>query len=98
MPNAKTGTVTFDVAKAVAELKAGKIDFRVERAGIVHASVGKASFGPEKLVENLSVFFDTLIRLKPAAAKGTYLKGIAVSTTMGPGVRVDPTGIKEITR
>lgn len=96
MPNAKTGTVTFDVARAVRELKAGKIDFRVERAGIVHASMGKVSFGVDKLLENLASFFGTIIRLKPAGSKGTYLKSIAISTTMGPGIKVDPAYVKTI--
>ncbi len=95
MPNAKTGTVTFDLARAVKELKAGKIDFRVERAGIVHASIGKVSFGAPKLLENIRAFFETIMRLKPPAAKGTYLKGIALSTTMGPGIRVDPAVVKD---
>jgi large subunit ribosomal protein L1 len=98
MPNAKVGTVTFDVARAVSELKAGKIDFRVERAGIVHVSVGKVSFGADKLRENLAAFFDTIIRLKPASSKGTYLKGIALSTTMGPGIRIDPADLKAVSR
>jgi large subunit ribosomal protein L1 len=96
MPNVKLGTVTFDVAKAVKELKAGKIEFKVERAGIVHAPMGKVSFGPEKLKENIVAFMDTILRLKPAASKGTYLKGIALSTTMGPGIKVDPTRIKQL--
>ncbi|ROR01744.1 50S ribosomal protein L1 [Desulfosoma caldarium] len=96
MPNAKLGTVTFDVAKAVQEIKAGKVDFRVEKTGIVHAPMGKVSFGPEKLMQNISTFIDTLIRLKPAAAKGTYLRGIAISTTMGPGIRIDPLAVKTI--
>jgi len=96
MPNAKTGTVTFDVSKAVNELKAGKIDFRVEKAGIVHAPLGKVSFGTEKLVQNLSAFLETIIRLKPAASKGTYIKGIAVSTTMGPGIKVDTAQVKDL--
>lgn len=95
MPNAKTGTVTFDVAKAVSELKAGKIDFRVEKAGIIHAPVGKVSFGVEKLVQNISAFVETIMRLKPSSSKGTYLKGIAISTTMGPGIKIDTTAIKE---
>ncbi|PIF02837.1 MAG: 50S ribosomal protein L1 [Desulfococcus sp.] len=98
MPNAKTGTVTFDVARAVNELKAGKIDFRVEKAGIVHAPMGKKSFGPEKLVENIVAFLETVIRLKPAASKGTYMKSIAVSTTMGPGVRVDMGTIRDFVK
>ena len=91
MPNAKTGTVTFDISKAVNELKAGKIDFRVEKAGIIHAPLGKVSFGVDKLVENFTSFIDKVIRLKPVSAKGVYLKGIAVSTTMGPGIKIDTT-------
>lgn len=94
MPNAKTGTVTFDLEKAIQELKAGKIDFRVEKAGVVHAPVGKVSFGPEKLTENVKAFLDKVIALKPAASKGTYLKGISVSSTMGPGIKVDPMLVK----
>lgn len=96
MPNAKTGTVTFDIARAVNELKAGKIDFRVEKAGIVHAPMGKVSFGAEKLVQNLSAFFETIMRLKPASSKGIYLKTISVSTTMGPGIKVDPVFVKDL--
>ncbi len=94
MPNAKTGTVTFDVAKAVNELKAGKIDFRVEKAGIVHVPVGKVSFGPEKLVENIAAFIEMIVKLKPSSSKGTYMKSITLSTTMGPGVKVDVTSFK----
>ena len=96
MPNAKTGTVTFDVAKAVGELKAGKIDFRVEKAGIVHAPMGKVSFGVEKIVQNLAAFIETIVRLKPAASKGTYIKGISVSTTMGPGLKIDAALVKDL--
>jgi large subunit ribosomal protein L1 len=96
MPNAKTGTVTFDVGKAVSELKAGKIDFRVEKAGIVHAPMGKVSFGAEKIVENLAAFMETIVRIKPASAKGTYLKTIAVSTTMGPGIKIDSGFVKDL--
>jgi large subunit ribosomal protein L1 len=96
MPNAKTGTVTFDIAKAVNELKAGKIDFRVEKAGIVHAPLGKVSFGVDKLVENFTSFLDKLIRLKPVSSKGIYLKSIAISTTMGPGIKVDTVLAKDI--
>ncbi len=96
MPNAKTGTVTFDVAKAVTELKAGKIEFRVEKAGIVHAPMGKVSFGVEKLVQNISAFLESIVRLKPSTSKGIYLRGIAISTTMGPGVRVDTALVKDI--
>lgn len=94
MPNAKTGTVTFELAKAINEVKAGKIDFRVEKAGIVHVPVGKISFGAEKLLENVTVFLDKIVSLKPASSKGTYLKSISVSSTMGPGIKVDPLLIK----
>ncbi|MGM0393030.1 MAG: 50S ribosomal protein L1 [Thermodesulfobacteriota bacterium] len=94
MPNAKTGTVTFELDKAINELKAGKIDFRVEKAGVVHAPVGKVSFGPEKLAENVKAFLDKIVALKPAASKGTYLKSISISSTMGPGIKVDPMLIK----
>ena len=96
MPNAKVGTVTFDVARAVQELKAGKIDFRVEKAGIVHAPMGKVSFGVDKILQNLSAFIETLMRLKPAAAKGSYLRSIAVSTTMGPGIKIDTAFVKDL--
>jgi len=92
MPNPKTGTVTFDVARTVGELKAGKIDFRVEKAGIVHAPVGRMSFSEDQLAANISVLLDTLMRLKPASAKGTYMKSITVSGTMTPGVRIDAAG------
>jgi len=96
MPNAKTGTVTFDVDKAVKELKAGKIDFRVEKAGIVHVPVGKASFGPEKLQENITAFLETIIKLKPSTSKGTYVKTVTISTTMGLGVKVDTSFVKDL--
>ena len=96
MPNAKLGTVTFDVAKAVSEIKAGTIDFRVEKAGIVHAPMGKVSFGLNNLVENISAFMDTILRLKPPASKGTYLRSIAISTTMGPGIKIDPAYVKSL--
>ena len=96
MPNAKLGTVTFDVATAVKELKAGKIDFRVEKSGIVHAPMGKVSFGQEKLLQNIAAFFDVIQRLKPATAKGTYIKTICLSSTMGPGVKIDPALVKEL--
>jgi large subunit ribosomal protein L1 len=95
MPNAKTGTVTPDVAKAIEELKAGKIDFRVEKAGIVHAPMGKVSFGVEKISQNLAAFLETIMRLKPSSSKGTYLKTIAISTTMGPGIKIDPNLVKD---
>jgi large subunit ribosomal protein L1 len=96
MPNAKTGTVTFDVARAVNDLKAGKIDFRAEKAGIVHAPMGKVSFGAEKIVQNMAAFLDKIMRLNPASSKGTYLKGIAISTTMGPGVKIDSALVKDL--
>jgi len=96
MPNAKTGTVTFDIARAVKELKAGKIDFRVEKAGIIHAPMGKVPFGAEKIVENVAAFLETVIRLKPASSKGTYLKGISISTTMGPGIKIDTSTVKDL--
>jgi large subunit ribosomal protein L1 len=96
MPNPKTGTVTFDITKAVGELKAGKIDFRVEKAGIVHAPMGKVSFGAEKLMQNVTAFLETIVRLKPSASKGNYLRSIAVSTTMGPGVKIDTGSLKEL--
>ncbi|MEW6077031.1 MAG: 50S ribosomal protein L1 [Thermodesulfobacteriota bacterium] len=95
MPNAKTGTVTFDLARAIQELKAGKIDFRVDKAGIVHATFGKVSFGVDKLKENLAAFLKTIMALKPSASKGTYLKNLSVSTTMGPGVKLDTTLVKD---
>ena len=96
MPNPKVGTVTFDVATAVRELKAGKVEFRVEKAGIVHSPVGKISFGPDKLRENIQALLDAITKLKPASSKGTYLKGIALSSTMGPGVRVDPVDVRNV--
>jgi len=89
MPNPKSGTVTQDVAKAVKEVKAGKIEFRVDKAGILHASVGKADFEGKALVDNIHAFLNTVIRLRPATAKGTYVKSINLSSTMGPGVRID---------
>ena len=98
MPNAKTGTVTFDVARAVNELKAGKIDFRVEKAGIVHAPMGKVSFGAEKIVQNVVAFLETIMRLKPTSSKGTYLKTMAISTTMGPGIKIDTASIKDLVK
>jgi len=90
MPNPKTGTVTADVVNAIREIKAGKIEYRAEKAGIIHAPIGKASFDVEKLMENLETLIDALVRAKPAAAKGQYLRSIAVSSTMGPGVKVNP--------
>ncbi len=96
MPNAKLGTVTFDLAKVIKEIKAGKIDFRVEKSGIVHTPVGRVSFGVEKLMENIASFIETIVRLKPAASKGTYIRGIAISTTMGPGIKIDPANVKAL--
>ena len=98
MPNVKVGTVTFEVAKAVSDLKGGKVEFRVDRAGVVHAPVGKVSFGAEKLLQNLAAFMDTLVRLKPTTSKGTYMKGIRLSTTMGPGIPVDTSDVKNLVR
>ena len=88
MPNPKTGTVTFDVKQAIEQIQAGKVDFRVDKAGIIHASVGKASFSVEDLAENFKELMGVLVKMKPATAKGTYVKGISLSTTMGPGIRV----------
>jgi len=89
MPNPKVGTVTFDVAKAVSEVKAGKVDYRVDKAGVIHAPVGKISFGPQKLIENASAVLAAIVRSKPASAKGNYIQSVAVSSTMGPGVKID---------
>jgi large subunit ribosomal protein L1 len=96
MPNAKTGTVTFDLGRAIQELKAGKIDFRVEKSGIVHAPMGKVSFGAEKIIQNMAAFLEMIMRLKPSSSKGTYLKAIAISTTMGPGIKIDTAVVKDI--
>ena len=96
MPNPKVGTVTFDVGKVVKELKAGKVEFRVEKAGIVHTPVGKVSFGLDKLLDNVTALLETIVKLKPASSKGTYLKSISLSTTMGPGVNVDPLDIRNM--
>ena len=90
MPNPKAGTVTMDVARAVKELKAGKIEFRVDKSGIVHAAVGKKSFPAESLEQNLQTFMEAIVRAKPAAAKGHYIRSVTVSSTMGPGVPLDP--------
>jgi large subunit ribosomal protein L1 len=98
MPNAKLGTVTFDVAKAVTELKAGKIDFKVDKTGIIHASVGRVSFGADKLLKNAAFFLDTIFRLKPPSSKGTYIKSLTISTSMGPGIKIDTTNIRDFVR
>lgn len=97
MPNPKVGTVTFDVARAVQEVKAGKVEYRVEKAGIVHVPIGKASFGPEKLTENAAALVAALVRAKPAAAKGNYLRSVSIATTMGPGVMIDPNAARGAT-
>ena len=89
MPNPKSGTVTFDVTAAIKEIRAGKVEFRVDKAGIVHAPVGRASFDADKLVTNAKTFMETVVRMKPSSLKGVYVKGISVSTTMGPGIKVD---------
>ena len=96
MPNAKTGTVSFDIGKAVAELKAGKVEFKVDKAGVLHVPLGKRSFGPEKLLDNFRAVIDTVMRLKPSAAKGTYLQGMALATTMGPGIKVDTQSVRKL--
>jgi large subunit ribosomal protein L1 len=94
MPNPKAGTVTMDVARAVREIKAGKIEFRVDKSGNVHAPVGKVSFSKDQLAANVQAFMDTIVRAKPAAAKGTYIRSATVSSTMGPGVRLETAGFK----
>lgn len=91
MPNPKVGTVTTEVAKAVRETKAGRVEFRVERAGIIHAPIGRASFDADKLAENFQALLEVLVKLKPASTKGTYVKSVTVSSTMSPGVKIDPT-------
>jgi large subunit ribosomal protein L1 len=96
MPNPKVGTVTADVTRAVREAKAGKVEFRVEKAGIVHVPVGKASFDVKRLTDNVNAILDTVMRAKPATAKGTYLKGVSLSTTMGPGIRLDTAAISAL--
>src|SRR5690606_25129216 len=90
MPNPKSGTVTMDVGKAVNDIKAGKVEYRVDRAGIIHVPIGKASFDEQKLLENLQVLMAAVVRAKPAAARGTYLRSIALSSTMGPGIKINP--------
>lgn len=91
MPNPKSGTVTFDVAKAIEEIKAGKVEYRVDKTAIVHCPIGKKSFGTEKLKENFTALMEALVKAKPAAAKGQYLKSVSVSSTMGPGAKINPT-------
>ena len=90
MPNPKAGTVTMDVKKAIEELKAGKIEYRLDKTNIIHCPLGKASFGAEKLMENYTTLYDAVLKAKPAAAKGQYMKSIVISTTMGPGIKINP--------
>ena len=96
MPNPKVGTVTFDVGKAVKEIKAGKVEFRVEKAGIVHVPVGKASFGFDRLLENIKALLEVILRVKPPTSKGIYLRSITLSSTMGPGVKIDPLNVRNV--
>ena len=96
MPNPKVGTVTFDVAKAIKEIKAGKVEFRVEKAGIVHVPVGKISFGLDRLLENIRALLEVILRVKPPTSKGIYLRSITLSTTMGPGVKIDPLYVRNV--
>jgi large subunit ribosomal protein L1 len=96
MPNPRVGTVTFDVAKAVAEVKAGKVDYRVDKAGVIHARIGKVSFGDAKLAENAHALLNAIARAKPSSAKGNYVQSVAVSSTMGPGVKVDPGAARSV--
>ena len=98
MPNPKTGTVTVDIAKAVREIKAGKVEFRVDKTGIIHAPVGKSSFSSESLAENAHALVDSIVKAKPAAAKGKYLRSVTVSSTMGPGLRIDTTHIDVVVK
>ena len=98
MPNAKLGTVTFDVARVVKEIKGGKVDFKVDKAGVVHCMVGKKSFGPEKLKQNVLAFMEKIMQLKPSSAKGVYLKGVSLSTTMGIGVKIDTLELRTLTK
>jgi len=94
MPNPKAGTVSPNIAAAIRDIKAGKVEYRLDKTGIIHTIVGKASFGEEQLTENVSTLLDAIVRAKPAAAKGTYLKSITLTSTMGPGVKVDPNRVK----
>ena len=98
MPTPKTGTVTTEITKAIQEIKAGKIEFKVDKTGIVHSSIGRVSFGADKIMRNTAFFLDTILRLKPPSSKGTYLKGIAISTTMGPGMKVDTGCVRDLVR
>jgi len=98
MPNPKVGTVTFDIAKTVKEMKAGRVEFRVDKAGNLHVPVGKISFGKEKILGNINSLLETVIRLKPSSSKGTYIKGMAVCTTMSPGIKIDPIYARNLTK
>jgi large subunit ribosomal protein L1 len=98
MPNPKVGTVTFDIAKTVKEIKAGRVEFRVDKAGNLHIPVGKISFGKEKLLENVNSLLEAIVRLKPPSSKGTYVKGIAVCTTMSPGIKIDPAYVRNLSK
>jgi len=98
MPNPKVGTVTFDIAKTVKEMKAGRVEFRVDKAGNLHVPVGKISFGKEKILENINSLLETVIRLKPSSSKGTYIKGMAICTTMSPGIKIDPIYARNLTK
>ena len=98
MPNPKVGTVTFEVGKAVQDIKSGKVEFKVDKAGILHVSVGKVSFGQEKLRENILTLLDSVLRAKPPSSKGTYVKGLAISSTMGPGIKVDPLTVRNLVK
>ncbi|KAF5038902.1 50S ribosomal protein L1 [anaerobic digester metagenome] len=95
MPNPKSGTVTFDVAKAIQEIKAGKVEYRLDKTNIIHVPVGKKSFGTQKLVDNLKVVMEAIVKAKPAAAKGKYLKSVAIASTMGPGVKLNTTKLMD---
>jgi len=98
MPNAKLGTVTFDIARVVAETKKGKVDFKADKSGVIHALLGKRSFSADKLTENIITFIDRLVQLKPSTSKGIYLRAISLSTTMGPGVKVDPVQVRTLVK
>lgn len=95
MPNPKSGTVTFDITRAIADIKAGKVEYRVDKTSIVHVAVGKASFGTEKLADNFRTLMEAIVKAKPAAAKGTYLKSVTMTSTMGPGIKVNPLRVTE---
>jgi large subunit ribosomal protein L1 len=98
MPNAKLGTVTFDVANVVKDIKSGKVDFKVDKAGIIHAGLGKVSFGEKKLFDNILTFVERIIQLKPSTSKGIYLRSVTLSTTMGPGVKIDPLNVRSFVK